>query len=153
RRQLERQGRRRQAGVQAGIGVPLRHGPHSIAQRAQARVDGGPVVSQGTDGGRAGDHHAAPFARHQTMPPLTEITWRVMYPAASESRKATVAATSSGVPTRPAGIIFRACSTTCGSSISVSISPGATQLTVMRRLASSSASALVAPMMPALAAL
>jgi hypothetical protein len=35
----------------------------------------------------------------------------------------------------------------------VSINPGATQLTVISRLASSSASAFDAPMMPALAAL
>ncbi|MNY28637.1 hypothetical protein D3C86_1626230 [compost metagenome] len=64
-----------------------------------------------------------------------------------------MAATSSGVPMRRAGIIFSASSRTCSSTISVSISPGATQLTVMWRLASSMASALVAPMMPALAAL
>mgnify|MGYP003693651921 CR=1 FL=1 len=37
--------------------------------------------------------------------------------------------------------------------MSVSIRPGATQFTVMLRLASSIASALVAPMIPALAAL
>ena len=36
---------------------------------------------------------------------------------------------------------------------SVSINPGATQLTVIPRLASSSASALLAPIIPALAAL
>jgi len=37
--------------------------------------------------------------------------------------------------------------------MSVSISPGATQFTVIARFASSTASALVAPMTPALAAL
>ena len=54
---------------------------------------------------------------------------------------------------RFAGISLSACSRTFGSTIFVSINPGATQLTVMARLASSSASALVAPMIPALAAL
>jgi hypothetical protein len=41
----------------------------------------------------------------------------------------------------------------CSSIMSVAIRPGATQLTVILRFASSSASALVAPMMPAFAAL
>ena len=77
-----------------------------------------------------------------------------MYDASGDIRNATAAATSSGVPTRCAGIAFRISSIgTCSSTMSVSISPGATQLTVICRLASSTASALVAPMMPAFAAL
>ncbi len=68
-------------------------------------------------------------------------------------RKLTAAATSSGVPTRPSGISFSISSSGAACVISVSMRPGATQFTVISRLASSSASAYVAPMMPAFAAL
>lgn len=54
---------------------------------------------------------------------------------------------------RRMGIISRACSSTSALTMSVSIRPGATQLTVMLRLASSMASDLVAAITPALAAL
>lgn len=76
-----------------------------------------------------------------------------MYEASGPSRKATTPATSSTVPMRRMGIIARACSSTSSLTISVSIRPGATQLTVMSRLASSMASDLVAAITPALAAL
>src|SRR5450830_815656 len=76
-----------------------------------------------------------------------------MKAASSCIRKLTAAATSSGLPARRAGISLSTSSIGKSCVMSVSIRPGATQLTVMLRLASSSASALVAPMMPALAAL
>jgi hypothetical protein len=41
--------------------------------------------------------------RQMTCPPLTEIRWPVMKPAAGEARCATIAATSSGVPIRRSG--------------------------------------------------
>ena len=91
---------------------------------------------------------------HQHNPPLTRehLARHVRRVVRHQERHA--AATSSAVPTRCIGISFRISSSgTCSSTMSVSISPGATQLTVIWRFASSTASALVAPMMPALAAL
>src|SRR5690606_4788271 len=112
--------------------------------------DGRPVAAQRGDTGHAGDDNTF----HQHKPPFTARTWRVMYPASSDIRKFTAPATSSGVPMRAAGIIRRISSTgTCSSRISVSISPGATQLTVILRLPSSIARALAAPITPALEAL
>lgn len=80
------------------------------------------------------------------------MTWRVTYDAPSDRRKRTTDATSSGVPKRRIGIAFKASSAKIPSVISVSITPGATQLTVMPRRASSTARAFAAPMSPALAA-
>ena len=72
--------------------------------------------------------------------------------AASESRKATAPATSSGCPTRPSGmapaIVSRA-ACVMAAVMSVSMNPGATQLTVMLREASSRASERVNPSVPA----
>src|SRR5262245_7563402 len=94
---------------------------------------------------------------HMTMPPFTPITWPVMKPASSEQRNPHVAATSSGVPVRPTGII-RAASfsilpmlplASARRSIGVSIMPGGMQFTVMPWGASSSASAPVSPITPA----
>ena len=53
----------------------------------------------------------------------------------------------------PIGTVFRACSSGTSPSMPVSTRPGATQLTVILRDASSTASALVAPIRPAFAAL
>src|SRR5512142_1415433 len=90
----------------------------------------------------------------QQRPPFTARTCRVMYDASGLIRKRTAEATSSGVPVRSMGIALRICSTgTSGSSMSVSIRPGATQFTVILRFASSTASAVAAPMTPALDAL
>jgi hypothetical protein len=77
RRQLERLRRCGQSGVQPGIDIPLGHRAHGVAAAAQLRVDGRPVVAERTDGGGTGHHHAMVDA-HQSMPPLTEITCRVM---------------------------------------------------------------------------
>ena len=68
----------------------------------------GGVVAQGVDGAQAGNQHSAFFHNcvppHMPIPPSTWSTWPVMYPASSEAKKATAAATSSGAPGRPAGM-------------------------------------------------
>ena len=81
------------------------------------------------------------------------MTCRVMYAASSDIRKLMTPATSPGSPTRPIGTILSASSTGASWIMSVRMRPGATQLTVMPRPASYTASALVAPMIPALDAL
>ena len=75
-----------------------------------------------------------------------------MYDASSDTRKHTAAATSSGVPRRPSGICAdqSPCAVAQARVMSVSISPGATTLTVICRDATSRASALLNPMSPAL---
>src|SRR5574338_888876 len=86
------------------------------------------------------------------IPPLTARTWPVIYDAASEARKHTADATSSGDPRRPSGIFEAQVSCALAAIarvISVSIRPGATTFTVMPREATSCASALQNPMMPA----
>src|SRR6185312_8217023 len=82
------------------------------------------------------------------MPPSTDSTDPVTYEAASEARKRTHAATSSGVPARLAGIAasrspFRS------AVMSVSIRPGATALTVTPRRATSAATVFVIAIRPA----
>ena len=47
---------------------------HRVAALAQARVHRRPVVTERADGADAGDDDPL----HPTIPPLTEITWRVM---------------------------------------------------------------------------
>lgn len=90
----------------------------------------------------------------QHKPPFTAITWRVIYAAFSSIRKCTACATSSGSPIRAAGTAFKISPTgTFSSTISVSIKPGATQLTVILRFAGSTAKAFAAPIMPAFDAL
>src|SRR5690606_26400553 len=107
-------------------------------------------------GGRGG--HAAGRGRHlraglQPMPPLTPITWPLTQPAASEHRKATSAANSSGRPARAAGTICRIASgLNVPAVIEPSITPGATTFTVIPRLPISRASDLLAPCSAALAA-
>ena len=89
------------------------------------------------------------------MPPLTASTCPVMYPAASDARKHTAAATSSGVPKRPSGIAdaqLAWASVLMSRVMSVSMSPGATTFTVIDREATSRASAFEKPMTPAFAA-
>ena len=70
-------------------------------------------------------------------------------------RKATAAATSSGVASRPSGTAAASSarrSSGRASVIAVSTGPGATTLAVIERRASSRARARVRPMSPALAA-
>src|SRR5690606_1213924 len=94
-----------------------------------------------------------PARSGQPIPPLMPMTWPLMYPAASEHRNATSAATSSGRPARPAGTsCFTASAGKASAAMRPSITPGATTLTVMPRLAISRASDLEAPWSPALAA-
>ena len=84
------------------------------------------------------------------------ITWPVMQPGFATRREArTRSATSSTVPSRPMGMALRYSvrrSSGKYAVISVSITPGATTLTVICRDASSRAIDLVKPTMPALAA-
>src|SRR3954463_7644445 len=86
------------------------------------------------------------------MPPLTASTCPVIYAASSDARKHTAAAMSSGVPSRLSGIL--AAHSSCAVPViarvmSVSISPGATTLTVMLRDATSCATDLANPISPA----
>jgi hypothetical protein len=79
----------------------------------------------------------------------------VTYDASRDARNAMQAATSSGVPIRPIGIVPRAASRAVAGSddvIAVSMNPGATLLTVMLRVATSRASDFVSPIKPAFAA-
>ena len=88
-------------------------------------------------------------------PPLTDSVAPVMKPASSLARKATARAISSGLPSRPTGMPdmmdFMASAGTAAT-MSVSNYPGATAFTVMPLGASSRASALVNPRIPAFAA-
>src|SRR5699024_3509971 len=92
---------------------------------------------------------------HMAMPPSTQITCPVIYPARSEARNATVSATSSTRPNFFSGICSVTVVFTCSGStsvISVSINPGATAFTVIPLLASSLAMVFVRPITPALEA-
>ena len=96
---------------------------------------------------------AATGKPRQIIPPLIEMICAEIYPAASEARNATSAATSSGVPARFIGTSRAICSALNAlSAIGEAMIPGATAFTVMPRLASSSARARVAPCNPAFAA-
>ena len=78
-----------------------------------------------------------------------------MKAASSLARNATALATSSVVPNRPSGVraVISVLSASGRSWVSsVRTNPGATALTVIERLASSRAVALVRPISPALAA-
>src|ERR1043166_4422501 len=93
--------------------------------------------------------------RYIYIPPFTPMISPVMNEASGEARKATAAATSSGLPKRPIGVICRTTSSeAAGTSavMSVSMKPGATALTVAPFLANSRASVLVRAMRPPLAA-
>src|SRR3569623_1947796 len=129
--------------------VPLGHASHCVHAAFQARFDCVPAIAARRDAAHAGNDDSL----HQTIPPLTPITWRVTYEAASDIRKLTTDATSAGWPTRFIGTVFNACSSGISSSMPVSMSPGATQVTVILRAASPTASAFVAPIRPAFAAL
>jgi hypothetical protein len=103
---------------------------------------------------------ALPFAgaeRQSQPPPFGLTTWPVTNPASSDTRNAHAAAMSSGVPSRPTGICRRDCSSMSAGmpeprSIGVSTRPGATALAVIPCAPTSSASAFVKPITPALAA-
>src|SRR5262249_30807999 len=83
-------------------------------------------------------------------PPDTTISCPVMYAAPSEARNATVSAMSSGLPTRPNGFFAAVAASIAATSsdpmpgvvriMGVSVNPGLTALTRMRRGASSRAS-------------
>src|SRR5882762_2535529 len=85
------------------------------------------------------------------LPPSTTSDCPVMYEAAGDARKATAAATSSGVPARPIGV----CSPAIRSDSvedAVAIHPGATPLMVIPSTALSSATARIIPSIAAFAA-
>src|ERR1700722_7229961 len=85
-------------------------------------------------------------SRGYAMPPFTPMIWPLTYDAASEQRKPTTAATSSGDPARAAGTICLMWSASNdASAICPAITPGATTLTVMPRDAISRASDFAAP--------
>ena len=94
------------------------------------------------------------FSRsHKIKPPSQVSTCPVMKSALSEARNATAWAMSSGVPKRPMGVSCASWgSTSAGraSSISVRMTPGATQFTRMWVGASSAARDRVRPMRAAL---
>ena len=76
----------------------------------------------------------------------------VANPARGDARKATAAATSSGVPSRPSGMrvkSFSFCSGVITSVMAVSMKPGATAFTRTPRGASSLADVFVSPITPA----
>src|SRR5688500_10347828 len=84
--------------------------------------------------------------------PMTDRVWPVMYPAASEARKATAGAMSSGIPSRRIGTalvidsITRSASAPASMmpwSIGVSVGPGHTALAVTPYRATSRAIVLV----------
>ena len=86
---------------------------------------------------------------------MTQSVSPVMNAAPSLTRNITALAISSGLARRPTGIlatIFSRISGGTAATIAVSVYPAAMTLTVMPRAALSSASALVKPIMPALAA-
>src|SRR5262249_3060217 len=130
------------------VPVPFRHALHRVPERAQPAFHLAPRIAQCGHAAHAGDDDAL-----HASPPFTPITSRVMYAASSDIRNATSAAPSPGVPTRCIGISFSISSSGASSSMSVATGPGATQFTVISRDASSTASALAAPISPALAAL
>jgi len=63
-----------EAGLDLGVLVPGGHGLHAAAAGLHGRADGLPAVPQGRDAAHAGHDHAT----HQTSPPFTPSTWRVM---------------------------------------------------------------------------
>ena len=142
--------RRTEMRVQAVVARPLLHEADAAAPRVHGADDAVVVVAERRQARHA--RHGDASRRHDN-PPSIEMTWRVTYAARSDIKYATSAATSSGVPKRRTGIISNIRSLSCAPSSMLSINPGATQLTVILRFASSSASAFVAPMTPAFAAL
>src|SRR5690606_1438024 len=103
---------------------------------------------------------------YMVSPPLTEIDWPVTAPAPAPQSQGPASATSSGVTGRPCGLDLPNSASTASASrpvrattratpsrtISVSVYPGQTALTVTPLAASSSASARVRPTTPCLAA-
>ena len=92
-------------------------------------------------------------AAYRMNPPSTVSTCPVIKSASSRSRNATAFATSSGDPSRPAGVWSTRDATVSSPSpftMSVSMTPGATQLTRMWEGASSMASDRVSPITAAL---
>ncbi len=92
---------RRQARGQVAVRVPVGLGGNSVAPFAQRQGDRIERVADGARHADAGDHHAA---EAHNSPPLTTITWPVMYEACSLARNATASATSRGCPRRRMGM-------------------------------------------------
>src|SRR5262249_51638045 len=105
-----------------------------IADRAGVLLDPGPAQRcQRLDvvvGGRPNRHAQSP-------PPLARRFWAVIHRPSGPARKATTSATSAGCPRRPSGLSAGISATSAGSlalrSMSVSVAPGETTLTVMPR--------------------
>ncbi len=154
-----------------GAGVELRR-PHGVEPRRLRLRRGCPHVAhiplqhgdaaagQGWCAGVRGHRSSNPCGGVNTSsrPPLTLTVWPVRYAAASEARKATVAATSAGSASRRKGIArIRASrsfgfSPTTSANNAVSVGPGHTQLTFTPCRANSRAKVLVNAMIPPLAA-
>ena len=84
-------------------------------------------------------------------PPSTQSVCPVIKEASSDARKYTAAATSCGLPIRQSGVSSASASRVsleCMAFISVSMTPGATQLTRIPEGPSSLASAFVKPIRP-----
>jgi hypothetical protein len=71
-----------QAGVQTFEAVPVRHIADAALAPFQAALDVLPGQANRAEPGHAGNHHTP----HHIIPPFTEITCRVMYPASGENR-------------------------------------------------------------------
>src|ERR1700730_2396784 len=101
-----------------------------------------PRGNRGTDAAcRTRDERCATLVAHMSIPPLTLQIAPVMNEDWSATRKWMTRAISSGRPNRPTGIFSLIPSSTFAgmfSSISVAMNPGATVLTVMPMLSSSS---------------
>src|SRR5438105_5328380 len=118
---------------------------HSALHMAGSRE---PASNSIARSGLAGSEDPA----YMYMPPLTARTCPVIYDASSEARKHTAAAISSGVPSRFRGILAVQSPRTLSviaRVMSVSISPGATEFTVIVRDATSCATDFTKPMSPA----
>src|SRR5690606_9196413 len=130
-----------QAGKQA-LAKTHQAGKQPLASANQA---GGQPLANPNQAGADVTCASAQAQLGQAMAPLIPITCPLIYAARSEARNATSSATSSARPARCIGTI---CLTTAGSNrpsaIPVSMIPGATELTVMPRDASSSAKDLPA---------
>src|SRR5439155_11638561 len=114
-------------------------------------LDGVELFADGLQnlGVRGYGHRGTPV--HAPSPPSTDSVAPLTYAASSETRKLTAAATSSGCPTRPAGIT-PARSPLRSAVISVAMKPGVIALHVTPLRAISRATVRVKPSSPALAA-
>src|SRR4029079_13925816 len=123
--------------------------PVESADAGVARADVRPGLVDGQPAGRDRAHACdddSPAIAHIPRPPSTASTSPVTNAAASDTRKRTARATSSGSPSRPSGVAPRIASRAASGRASVSsvaMYPGAMALTRMPREPSSLASDLV----------